>query len=38
MRDPATTINPEVEAAIEHTMKLLRPFARNGTLRRRDPP
>ena len=38
MGDPATCIDPKVEAAIEHAVKLLEPFARKGALRRSDPP
>jgi len=36
MRDPA--VHVEVEAAIEHAVKLLRPFVRKGALCVRDPP
>jgi hypothetical protein len=38
MRDPTTRVDPKVEAAIEHAVKLLRPFVRKSTLRVRDPP
>jgi hypothetical protein len=37
MRDPRI-VDPEVEAAIEHAVKLLRPFVSKGAFRRRDPP
>lgn len=38
MRDPAPRVDPKIEAAIEHAVKLLRPFVRKGTLYVRDPP
>jgi hypothetical protein len=38
MRDPATRIDPEFEATIQHAVELLRPFVRSGALRRSDEP
>lgn len=38
MRDPATRVDPDVEAAIAHAMKLLTPFVNDGAFRHRDPP
>ena len=38
MRDPAPRINPKTEAAIEHAVKLLRPFVEKDSFLVRDPP
>lgn len=37
MRDPTTRVDPDVEAAIAHAMKLLTPFVNDGVFRHRDP-